>query len=207
MIRAPCSTILRPYMSPSFPYSGVTTVCASRYAVTTQEMCFKPPRSPTIVGSAVATIVWSSAARNITSKRPPNTSRSGTSPPLASDAMEGVAAALIDLAHRRLYDLRKCATCGVRDPRQCAGTLLLGTDRSSRIRSGTARAVGGGPRTAGFGQGSGRSHLPHLRQADAVAGGVVEARVDPVGAILRLLGELDPAVAQLFIGGLAVVGR
>jgi hypothetical protein len=29
---------LRPYRSPSLPYSGVTTVTASRYAVTTQLM-------------------------------------------------------------------------------------------------------------------------------------------------------------------------
>ncbi len=51
------STTLRPSMSPSFPYSGVTTVCASRYAVTTHDSWVRPPRSPTIVGSAVATIV------------------------------------------------------------------------------------------------------------------------------------------------------
>ncbi len=60
-------TGFRPYMSPSFPYIGVDTVDASRYAVTTHERWFSPPRSPTIVGSAVATIVWSSAARNMPS--------------------------------------------------------------------------------------------------------------------------------------------
>ena len=32
------------------------------YAVKTHEYCVIPPRSPTIRGSAVATIVWSSAA-------------------------------------------------------------------------------------------------------------------------------------------------
>jgi hypothetical protein len=52
------------------PYSGVTAVIASRYAVTTQEMWVSPPRSPTIVGSAVETIVWSSDARSITSISP-----------------------------------------------------------------------------------------------------------------------------------------
>src|SRR3954452_20628208 len=67
---AACSTTLRPKRSPSFPYSGVTTVTASRYAVTTHEMCSRPPRSPTIVGSAVETIVWSSDASSITSIRP-----------------------------------------------------------------------------------------------------------------------------------------
>ena len=54
---AVCRITLRPYRSPSFPYSGVTIVDASRYAVTTHERCSTPPRSPTIVGSAVETIV------------------------------------------------------------------------------------------------------------------------------------------------------
>src|SRR4051795_3566635 len=68
---------LRPYMSPSFPYSGVEAVVASRYDVTTHERWLRPPRSPTIVGSAVETIVWSSAARNIPSIRAPKTVHSG----------------------------------------------------------------------------------------------------------------------------------
>ena len=67
MTIAACSTRLRPYRSPSFPYSGPETVAVSRYAVTTQERCEMPPRSPTIVGSAVETIVWSSAASSSTS--------------------------------------------------------------------------------------------------------------------------------------------
>src|SRR6184192_3879874 len=46
---------------------GVETVEARRYDVTTQERWLRPPRSPTIVGSAVETIVWSSAARNMPS--------------------------------------------------------------------------------------------------------------------------------------------
>src|SRR4051794_21062319 len=70
-------TGLRPYMSPSLPYSGVDAVDASRYEVTTQERWLRPPRSPTIVGSAVETIVWSSAARNIPSIRAPKTVHSG----------------------------------------------------------------------------------------------------------------------------------
>src|SRR4051794_28423282 len=36
-------------------------------------MCSRPPNSPTIVGSAVATIVWSSDASSSTSIRPPKT--------------------------------------------------------------------------------------------------------------------------------------
>ena len=35
--------------------------------MTTHDRCSRPPRSPTIVGSAVETIVWSSAARNMPS--------------------------------------------------------------------------------------------------------------------------------------------
>src|SRR3954462_12877272 len=37
----------------------MTRVLASRFAVVTQAMCDTPPRSPTMVGIAVETIVWS----------------------------------------------------------------------------------------------------------------------------------------------------
>lgn len=60
-------TILRPKRSPNLPTSTVETVSASRYAVTTQAMCPPPPRSATMVGSAVDTIVWSSAASSMPS--------------------------------------------------------------------------------------------------------------------------------------------
>src|SRR5262245_60760259 len=63
--------VLRPYRSPSLPHSGVDTVDASRYAVTTQDRWDSPCRSPAIVGSAVATIVWSSAASSIPSSSAP----------------------------------------------------------------------------------------------------------------------------------------
>src|SRR5215470_12908021 len=63
--------VLRPYRSPSLPHSGVDTVDASRYAVTTQDRCDSPCRSPAMVGSAVATIVWSSAASSIPSSSAP----------------------------------------------------------------------------------------------------------------------------------------
>src|SRR5437868_7569215 len=56
---------LRPYWSPSLPHSGVEAVEASRYAVTTHDRWLSPPRSLTIVGRAVDTIVWSSAASSI----------------------------------------------------------------------------------------------------------------------------------------------
>ena len=69
--------IFRPYWSPSLPHSGVETVAASRYAVMTQAMCEPPFRSPTIVGSAVETMVWSSAASSIPSISAPMMSRTG----------------------------------------------------------------------------------------------------------------------------------
>src|SRR5689334_10367661 len=47
------------------------TVDATRYAVTTHDRWFRPPRSPTMVGSAVATMVWSSAASSMPSMSPP----------------------------------------------------------------------------------------------------------------------------------------
>ena len=60
----------RPQASPSLPYSGTVTVEVSMYAVKTHEYCVMPPRSPTIRGSAVATIVWSSAASISVTIRP-----------------------------------------------------------------------------------------------------------------------------------------
>ena len=43
------------------------------YAVTTQDRCDTPPRSPTILGSAVLTTSWSSIARTIVKIRPGST--------------------------------------------------------------------------------------------------------------------------------------
>ena len=59
---AKMKTLLRPKRSETLPYSGTVIVDARRYAVTTHDRCSKPWRSATIAGSAVATIVWSSAA-------------------------------------------------------------------------------------------------------------------------------------------------
>lgn len=67
MIADTWKTTLRPNRSPNLPTSTVATVSASRYAVTTHDMCAAPPRSDTIVGSAVPTIVWSSAASSMPS--------------------------------------------------------------------------------------------------------------------------------------------
>ncbi len=57
-------------MSDSLPYIGVTAVAVSRYAVTTQDSECRSPKSRPMVGSAVATMVWSSAPRNIASMMP-----------------------------------------------------------------------------------------------------------------------------------------
>src|SRR4051794_32341421 len=52
-------------------------VIASRYDVTTHERWLSPPRSRTIVGSAVETIVWSSDASSITTMSAPRTAVGG----------------------------------------------------------------------------------------------------------------------------------
>ena len=46
------------------------TVAPSMYAVKTHEYCEIPPSSVTTLGSAVATIVWSSAASSSATIRP-----------------------------------------------------------------------------------------------------------------------------------------
>src|SRR6478735_899901 len=58
-------------MSESLPYSGVEIVAVSRYAVVTQACRESPLRSSPMVRMDVATMVWSSAARNMPSIRPP----------------------------------------------------------------------------------------------------------------------------------------
>src|SRR5829696_7057094 len=50
--------------------TGMVAVEASRYAVVTHAYCSKPCRSATILGSAVPTMVWSSATRNSASMSP-----------------------------------------------------------------------------------------------------------------------------------------
>ncbi len=56
-------------MSLSVPNTGATAVEASRYAVITQDRLETSWNWRPMVGSAVATMVWSSAARNIVSIR------------------------------------------------------------------------------------------------------------------------------------------
>src|ERR1700730_10240440 len=56
-------------MSLSVPNTGATAVEANRYAVITQDRLLTSLNWRPMVGSAVATMVWSSAARNIVSNR------------------------------------------------------------------------------------------------------------------------------------------
>src|SRR4029078_6298809 len=56
-------------MSLSVPNTGATEVDASRYAVITQDRLETSWNCRPMVGSAVATMVWSRAARNIVSIR------------------------------------------------------------------------------------------------------------------------------------------
>ncbi len=65
MMMLPMKIHFRPSRSPNLPPRMVAIVWVSRYAVTTQLMCSAPPRSPTIVGSAVDTMVESSADKSI----------------------------------------------------------------------------------------------------------------------------------------------
>lgn len=60
-------------MSPNRPASTVEMVSANRYDVTTQLMCPAPPRSPTMVGRAVETMVWSRAESSMPSMTVTNT--------------------------------------------------------------------------------------------------------------------------------------
>ena len=64
---------LRPNRSPNFPARTVAMVSVRRYDVTTHETCDPPPRSATMVGRAVETIVWSRAASSIPSMIVPKT--------------------------------------------------------------------------------------------------------------------------------------
>ncbi len=57
-------------MSPSLPYSGVLIVAVMRYAVVAQACWLRPLRSSAIVRIEVATIVWSSAAKNMPNIKP-----------------------------------------------------------------------------------------------------------------------------------------
>ena len=73
--------------------------------MTTQERWFRPPSSPTIVGSAVATIVWSSAASSMASM---SATKTTVTPRRERVAGAGSAAAAVDMP--ALVDQRPCHT-------------------------------------------------------------------------------------------------
>jgi hypothetical protein len=64
---------LRPKRSENLPYSGVATALVMRYEVTTHDSSLSAWKSRAMVGSAVETMVWSSAARSIVSMSAPIT--------------------------------------------------------------------------------------------------------------------------------------
>ncbi|GAA4227261.1 hypothetical protein GCM10022254_14520 [Actinomadura meridiana] len=66
-------TTRRPNRSPSRPDNGTVTLVASTYAVDTQASRSSPPRSPTIVGSAVPRTVASNEDIRPPSISPPKT--------------------------------------------------------------------------------------------------------------------------------------
>src|SRR5688500_10900421 len=74
----------------------MTSVVASRYAVVIHAMWETPPSSPTMVGIAVDTMVWSRAAMSMPASRAPKivlirrrVRTSGTAPGAAADSVVG----------------------------------------------------------------------------------------------------------------------
>src|SRR5215475_3051878 len=82
-------------MSESVPNTGATAVEARRYAVITQDRLETSENCRPMVGNAVATMVWSSAARNIVSNRLIRMVR--TSPGLKGAGAGGGASAALTL--------------------------------------------------------------------------------------------------------------
>src|SRR5436190_18889427 len=106
-------------------------------------MCWIPPKSPTSVGSAVATIVWSSAASSSTSMSPPKIMRTGgcsdlTSRPAVSLRVLGgnVRRVLVPVPHARV---------GVEVPRWMARVQRTPDplDGERLVHEGAVRAVEG----------------------------------------------------------------
>src|SRR4051794_4359093 len=81
--------ILWPWRSPSLPHRGVDAVAATTYAVTSHETSVSRPRSPAIVGRAVARIVWSRTAGSIARTRAAKATRT-PSPATAAPLPTGV---------------------------------------------------------------------------------------------------------------------
>ena len=101
---------LRPNRSPNLPASTVAIVSASRYDDTTQVRWSAPPRSPTIVGSAVDTIVWSSAASSI----PSSTVTKTRFIRRRSMATSGIGAGAASIATRQVWPYQGSESTGLR---------------------------------------------------------------------------------------------
>src|SRR5437660_12723729 len=76
-------------MSLSGPNTGATAVAAKRYAVITQDRLVTSWNWRPMVGSAVATMVWSSAAKNIVSIRLTRMVRTSSGVSGAGGAIDG----------------------------------------------------------------------------------------------------------------------
>src|SRR5664279_757404 len=83
---------LRPNRSDSLPYTGTETAWASRYTENSQGNWENPPRSATIEGTAVATMVESSATREVASiseiRIGPRSERKPTAPARCDEAAD-----------------------------------------------------------------------------------------------------------------------
>src|SRR5215213_5671746 len=84
-------------------------VCASKYAVTTHERWVRPPSSLTMVGSAVATIVESSAASSITSNNPPKITSTLSWETLDGNSTEAMAC--IATKKHKVFRKTSCKSC------------------------------------------------------------------------------------------------
>src|SRR6476620_8620336 len=89
-------------MSESLPHSGVATVALSRYEVTTQERFSISARLRPMVGSAGATMVCSSALKNIASMMPMMIERAAAWPTDVTAEDAGADAAMASVVLMRL---------------------------------------------------------------------------------------------------------
>src|SRR5882757_10863308 len=155
------NTSLRPNRSPNLPASTVAMVSVSRYAVTTQDMWPPPPRSATIVGSAVATMVWSSAASSM-----PSAIVAKATLRLAALAESDCSVAAVTTPPLRPSVYGSCeATAG---PSRRSRRLPPGSGRAGRpVPVGGLGELGQlGGHVGGQGDGGGRDIAGHLQRVD-----------------------------------------
>ena len=165
--------------------------------MTTQDRCSSPPRSPTIVGSAVETIVWSSAARNmpsISAAKIGTSSRSLLTPAALCSSVRNTVSAIL----RAVDAPRPAAARRTRAP----STAAAARGRTRRP-PGRARAARSADRRRTWLRGAAlrlgervalRDVEPRARTAGRSAS-VARALVEPAGGE-RLLGVLDRLLAD-----------